>query len=390
MKRVVILSALFLAGCATTPPDVKRLSPIIGSSKVPPQCAVVSVLKDSPAEKAGITAGDILKSVNGQVPSDAATLSDVVLAAPQDSDFEVAKKDGTVQHLKIHLNQGRPRLGSVCDLAGWEKPGLTAAGNESVTVFQGPFAMTASGILDKGFAFVRVRVTNNLNTPLEIKPEFFTATDGSGVSLPLLSPKEVMCQLYGEKGAHLLALKKKQKETLDAHESITGMQAAADESCEKGVKGRLSASDPQFADANAQYLATESLWPSTYPAGGVADGLIYMKEPSSLPVTLVAAIGGMSLAAKLGSAVGSDHQMKRSELKAFFQGQKHGNSVRLTTKKGKVFVGKFTSYDEVEERAWFSTPSSGMLNTTSFSIDVIRNAAPLEQVPAKPAPASDM
>ena len=98
-------------------------------------------------------------------------LSDMVgAAAPADSDIEVIKKDGTSSHLKIHLNATHPRLGSVCDLAGWEKPGVTAAGNESVTVFDGPFALTASGIIDKGIVFLRVRVTNNLDKPERIEP----------------------------------------------------------------------------------------------------------------------------------------------------------------------------------------------------------------------------
>ena len=78
--------------------------------------------------------------------------------------------------------------------------------------------------------------------------------------------------------------------------------------------------------------------------------------------------------------------MKRSELKRFFEAQKKGRSLRLTLTKGKVFVGRFSSYDENEERVWFNTPSGGMLNTTSFSIENIRYAERLDQIPAKPAP----
>ncbi len=387
MKRLAFLATLSLVGCATAPPEIKRLSPVIGSSKIPPQCQVVSVLKDSPAEKAGIAVGDVLKSVNGQIPRDASALSDLVGAALQDAEFEVLKKDGTSQHLKVHLNAARPRLGTVCDLAGWVKPGVTAAGNESVTVFDGPFALTASGIIDKGIVFLRVRLSNNLDKPLEVGPGLFSATDGGGVSLAVLSPKEVMCFLYGEKGAHLLALKKKHKETLDAHESIPGVEKSADERCEAGPKGRLATSDPQYAEANAQYLATESLWPATYQPGSVADGLIYLKEPSSLPVTLKGSIDGRSLAAQLGFPQGSEKQMKHSELVQFFLAQKRGDALRLTLRKGKVFVGKFATYDENEERVWFNTPG-GMLNTTSYSIENIRSAEPLEQVPAKPASVS--
>ncbi len=189
------------------------------------------------------------------------------------------KKDGTSSHLKIHLNTERPRLGSVCDLAGWEKPGVTAAGNESVTVFDGPFAFTASGIIDKGIVFLRVRVANNFDQPIDVKPELFSATDGTGQNMAILSPKEMMCYLYGDKGAHLLVLKKAHKETLDA----PGTSAATDEHCDAGEQGKLAKSDPKFAEANAQYVASESLWPATYKPGTVADGLIYLKEPAILP-----------------------------------------------------------------------------------------------------------
>src|SRR5439155_5421325 len=114
MKRLFLVVALFCVGCSTTAPEIRRLSPVIGSSKIPPQCLVVSVLKDSPAEKAGLKVGDVLKSVNGRVPADATALADLVGAAPQDSDFEVIRKEGPSEHLKIHLNAARPRLGSVC------------------------------------------------------------------------------------------------------------------------------------------------------------------------------------------------------------------------------------------------------------------------------------
>ena len=388
MKRIAILATLILAGCAAAPTQIKRLSPQIQSSKIPSQCAVVSVVKDSPADKAGIVIGDILKSVNGQIPSDASILSDIVMAAPQDSDFELLKKDGTSSHVKIHLNAGRPRLGTVCDLAGWEKPGVTAAGNESVTVFEGPFALTASGIIDKGIVFLRVRLTNNLDKPVQIDPSLFAATDGGGVSLAVMSPQEVMCYLYGDKGSHLLALKKKHKETLDAHESVPGLEASPDEHCAGGPTGRLSAGDPQYAEANAQYMATESLWPATYQPGTVDDGLIYLKETANLPITIKVTIEGRELMARLGVPAGSEKVMKHSELVAFFQGQKRGSALRLTLKKGKVFVGKFATFDDVEDRVWFDTPSGGMLNTTSYSVESIRYAESLDQIPAKPAPAS--
>jgi len=113
-----------------------------------------------------------------------------------------------------------------------------------------------------------------------------------------------------------------------------------------------------------------------------------LREPSRLPVTLKATVEGRMLVATLGGAIANEQQMKHSELIQFFESQKRGNPLRLTLHKGKVFVGKFSSYDPNEERVWFDTPSGGVLNSTSYSVDYIRFAEPLEQIPPKPTPAS--
>ena len=74
-------------------PEIKRLSPILGPSKVPAQCRVTSVLKDTPAEKAGIALGDILETINGQTPADAPALSELVSHAPEESAGMAARMD---------------------------------------------------------------------------------------------------------------------------------------------------------------------------------------------------------------------------------------------------------------------------------------------------------
>jgi hypothetical protein len=351
----------------------------------------VSVLKDSPADKAGIVIGDVLQSLNGSHPQDASGFSELVNQAPQDSEFKIQKAGGVVQSLRIHLNAGHPRLGAVCDLSGWAKPGVTAAGNESVTVFDGPYALTASGIIDKGILFLRVRLANDSDRALEIGPSLFTVTDGNGSALAILSPQNVMCLLYGEKGAHLLALKKRRRDTMDTHENnLLSPDTGAEERCDgMKAKGFLHSADSQYAQANAEYLATESLWPASYPPGQLADGLVYVEETDKLPVTLKAMVEGRLLSARLGLPVAGGTPMKASQLRKFFEAQKKGSSMRLTLKKGKVFVGRFSSYDNIEERVWFNNPSGGLLNSTSYSLESIRSAEPLEQVPTKPGPVND-
>jgi hypothetical protein len=336
----------------------------------------------SPAQKAGLVIGDVVKSVNGVVPADASGFSDLVNKAPEVSNFTVVDSTGISRQIKVDLHATRPRLGAVCDLTGWRKLGITPAGNESLTVFEGPYALTASGIIDKGIVFLRVRVTNNGAIPLQVGPELFTAQDGSSMDLPILSPKQVMCRLYGDKGARLLALKKRRRETPDA-DTFSDREPLKDDSC-AGVTGRLSNDDPRYAEANADYIATESLWPAPINPGAVADGLIYLAEPAALPITLTGAWGPYTLTVALGQPRPSELKMKESNLIAFFEAQKRGAPLRLTLRKGRVFVGKFMSYDSVEERVWFDTQRSGVLNSTSFPVLSIRSAESIDQIPAKP------
>ena len=131
------------------------------------------MLKDSPADKAGIVTGDVLQSVNGQSPQDASGFADIVSTAPEDSEFKILKSSGVTQTLRIQLSKGHPRLGAVCDLSGWAKPGVTVAGNESVTIFSGPYALTVSGIIDKHLVFARLRVANDSDQPLDVSPIAF-------------------------------------------------------------------------------------------------------------------------------------------------------------------------------------------------------------------------
>jgi hypothetical protein len=390
LSRALCLT-LAVVSSGSAAKEIVRLSPVPGPSQIPAQCRIVSVLKDSPAEKAGIAIGDVLQSINGDHPQDASGFSELVNKAPQDSEFKVLKASGVVQSLHILLNAGHPRLGAVCDLSGWAKRGVTAAGNESVTVFDGPYALTASGIIDKGIMFLRVRVANDSDRALEISPSLFAAMDGNGSTLAILSPQNVMCMLYGEKGAHLLVLKKTRRDTMDSHENnLLAPASDAEERCDDvKARGVLHSADSQYAEANAQYLATESLWPASYPPGQAADGLIYLEETNKLPVTLNAMVEGRLLLVQLGLPVASGKTMKASELRKFFEAQKKGNSIRLTLKNGTVFVGRLSSYDSDAERAWFYDPSGGLLNSTSHSLESIRSAEPLELVPSKPGPGTD-
>ena len=380
---------LGLAGCAAPRQDIRRLTPATEDSRIPSECKIAGVLRDSPAQRAGLETGDTIQTVNGVVPKNAEDVSDLIGKAPEATTLAVTAASGQTKNLAVTLNKTRPRLGAVCDFSGWRKPGLTSAGNESVTVFGGPVSFTASGIFEKKLAFMRVRVGNNTNDNLSVDPAQFAAYDAGKNPLPMLTPHQVMCFLFGEKGARYLNARHQQKQTMDGD---TGAPAEAQETSSScagmTTVGHVSGADVQYAQANADYLAKESLWPTTVKPGETVDGLIYLEEPAALPFTLSASLAGYNLAVTFGEIQGSTKVMSIDELSDFFNAEKKGAPLRITTKKGRVFVGKFLQYDDDNERAWFQS-NSGLLNSVSYPLKSIRSAESIDQVPEKPTTATD-
>ncbi len=393
MNKKIATCALGITFCLAGPararkePEVRRLSPQAEASSLPKECRIITILRDSPAQKAGLVVGQTIHSVNGSLPADASQVNELITKSPEEASLGIAESSGTQRQVKVHLNKDRPRLGAVCDLTGWRKSGISSAGNESVTIFQGPYALTLSGILDKGLAFLRVRITNNSDHSLSVDGRLFTVADGHGNPLAVMTPLEVMCYLYGDKGAQLLRLKKRKKDTLDM-DTAPREETFGEASCAGTARGRLSGESAQYGEANAVYVAEESLWPTTLATGQTADGLIYVAEPSALPLSIKALVDGHTLSASFALPQASDKRMKQSEVIRFLEAQKRGIALRLTLKKGKVFVGKFSSWDPTEERAWFDTPSGGLLNSTSYPLTSILSVEAFEPVPAKPAPVS--
>jgi hypothetical protein len=392
MKLAKILSvatlAVFAAGCSSAP-AVRRLSPAPEQGQAPKTCVIVNVFPNTPAQRFGLQINDVVRTVNGRTPADAAEVADLINASPAEATLTVQRADASTQTLKIQLNAGKPRLGAVCDLSGWRKSGITAAGNESITLFSGPFSVTGSGILDKGLVFMRVRVSNNSDKPLKVGPDLFTAADGNRTPLNVMTPQQVMCYLYGDKGAQLLAAKRRQKETLDP-DTAPKEARLTDETCAAGSStGRVSGADLQYAQANADYVAEESFWPTTLAPGATADGLIYMTEPGALPLHLQAKVEEKTFTMAFGMPQASLAIMEEGDIARFLEQQKKGNALRVTMKKGKVLVGKFASYDNIEEKLWLSAASGGLLNSAGIPLRNIRAAEPMEQLPPKTAPVSE-
>jgi hypothetical protein len=390
LRPLLCLPVLYLAGCAAKSADIRRLSPLAEASQIPSECRLVSVMAGSPAERAGLRAGDVIQTVNGARPADASAVSELINKSGNTADLVVVSSESAAgRNVKVSLKDTRPRLGAVCNLTGWRKPGITAAGNESVTLFQNAASLTVSGIIDKSIVFLRVRVTNSSNFVLEVRPSLFEAFDANHQAMPLLSPNDVMCFLYGERGSQLLATKQRKKQSVDADTGILHASESITAGCPKTNAPRFSGADMQYAEANADYVANESLWPKSLASGATADGLIYFPEPTALPFTVKAKVGDNAFAARLGLPLAAQGSMKESELVRFLEAQKKGTPLRITLKKGRVFVGRFSSWDPIDEKAWFDSPGGGLLSSVGYPLTSIRSAEPLETLPPKTQPVSE-
>ena len=338
----------------------------------PASCKIAAVLPDSPARKAGLQVGDVVESVNGTKPADALGVSDLIDHSDTYARLDVKDPSGKSRQIQVALNKEKPRLGASCDLTGWHKNSVSAAGNESLTVFDGPYALTVSGILDKKLAFMRVRVSNHSDQPLPVNASLFSVLDGSRQLLKVLSPAEVMYFMHGPDGVAMIKPPADVKESQNLTVPVDSVVRQA--SPAHKPKEEWSRSDDLYVQANAAYLNKESLWPTTVAPGKSADGLIYFLEPKSLPVTIQANIQGRELETTFGPPQPSDQHMSQEELIRFFETQKKGTPLRLTLKDGKVFVGRYSTYDADNEIVWFDTPSGILLTTTSFGLKHIAYA----------------
>jgi hypothetical protein len=376
-----------LTACTPTRSQIKHLGPLSKEAKAPAICTIVGVLPDSPAQKGGLKKGDIVEKVNGTPPADALAVSDLIQNSGPEADLYVKNSAGQTRSLKIALNKDKPRLGASCDLTGWRKNSVSAAGNESITVFEGPYALTVSGILDKGLAFMRIRVSNHSDHPLMVSGAMFSGSDGSHTKIKVLTPVEVMYFMHGEDGVGMI--KAPGDVTPSVKLSIDSDSLVRQATPPHKRKEDWSRSDELYVEANAAYLNKESLWPTTVAPGKAADGLIYFLEPKSLPLTVQAEIEGRKLDAAFGAPQPSGRHMTAEELIRFFEAQKKGTPVRLTLKDKKVFVGRFSSYDSDNEMVWFDTPSGLLLTTTSFGLKHIVYAEIMTPEKDKKQPVSE-
>jgi len=371
----------FCTACSTVVPNVNRLSPQLKPVTAPAECQLVSVLKDSPAERAGLKIGDKILKINGVAPKDATNVSDLINKAPAASSLDIEDSSAALHVVNVALSNQHPRLGAVCDLSGWGVRGLSAAGNESWTLFEGPYAVTLSGIMDdaKRLTLIRAHIVNHGAEAIHVGPDLFSATDSSAKIIRVFTPEQAMCVLYGEKGVHLLSQQPKHKQEIDK-DTAPSIEPPNESDLCAGVKdiGRMAKARTDYVEANAKSVAEDSLWPMMLAPEANADGLVYLDQPSALPLTIQVVLQGHTFVFDLGTPQPSAKPMPAMNLAEFFAAQKKGTPMRLTLKKGRVFVAKFLSYDPDEEKAWFDAPTDSMLRSVSFPLRSILSAEKIE------------
>lgn len=382
MKNASVLAfcALFLPACSTVSPDIKRLAPVYTPGTPPPVCRLLSVTPGSAAAQAGIRPGDEILTVNKKQPEHAAALVDLINRAPEDSALEVRSGEER-RTVRVRLAPTAPRLGAACDLTGWTKAGVSAAGNESLTLYDGPVSLTLSGIMDnaKSLVFLRVRVTHFGADPLWVGPSAFRVSEATGQAIPVLSPEQTMCYLYGGKGVDVFS-RQSRKKSGDPDTAPPTEPPAEQKPCDGlPAVAKMGNATADYVEENAKYLAAESLVGRSLRNGEVADGLIYFPQPSSTPIVVKAVLGDKTFDMTFGMPQVAAVAMKEGDVSGFLEAQKKGAPLRVTLKSGKVFVGKFSSYDAIEEVLWFDTPSGSLLNTTSFPLRSVRSVEPVEK-----------
>jgi hypothetical protein len=381
VNQIFLLTSIaLLTACASNKTSVRSLGPLPEPVKAPGICTLVGVLPDSPAKKAGLKVGDVVKSVNGTQPADAAAMAELIDASGPQAAIEVTDLSGQARWVKVNLNKEKPRLGASCDLTGWRKNSVSAAGNEAITVFQGPYALTISGVIDKKVTFLRVRISNLSDQPIAVSPALFTVTDAAQTPLKVLTPQEVMFFMHGEDGVPMI---KVPGSIIDAPLTVPADSVVRQAAQPHRPRKEWSRSDEVYVKSNADYLNKETLWPTTAEPGKVADGLIYFLEPAVLPVSIEAQFGGKTFKTRFGPPQPSTKRTPAEDLITFFESQKKGTAVRLTLKSGKVFVGRYSSYDSLNEIVWFDTPSGVLLTTSSFGLKHIAHAEAMAPEPAK-------
>ena len=143
----------------------------------------------------------------------------------------------------------------------------------------------------------------------------------------------------------------------------------------------MSKANTEYVEQNAKEVAEDSLWPSMLATEGTADGLVYLMAPSALPLSLTVSLPNNVFNFQLGTAQAATQIMPAVSLGGFLEAQKRGTPLRVTLRKGKVFIGKFLSYDSLEEVAWFDAPSDSLLNSVSFPLRSIRSVEKLGSEP---------
>jgi hypothetical protein len=333
---------------------------------MPKSCRIVTVAVRSPAEEAGLKTGDVVKKINGVAPKDAAAVADMIQDSGPFADIDIVRHGRPVT-IRAHLRQERPRLGTLCDFTGWRKGGVTEAGNESVTDFEGPYAVTFSGVIDENMLFVRLQTENHSTRTITIAPDFVAAADAEKKPMKALSPGEAMRRMHGDLGKELFQVMQ------------SNAAGAKDNEFTPRKKDLFFNPDYAGAKADADYVAHQSLTAEIVAPEGIAEGVLYYPPPKTLPITVTCHIDAYRFKARLGAPQGSKKPMSFDAIRLVLEKEKEGAPLRITLGNGRIYVGHYSKYDDVNETLWLRAGSE----KSAFPLNHVRAVQVIGELPGQ-------
>jgi hypothetical protein len=289
-----LLPAL-LFSCATPSRNVGLIPVPLEQENEPVVCRVTRVVGNSPAQAAGIEAGDEVREIDGKRFAGVADFLDALDAAPDAARVVVARA-GRERELEVRLGSRPARLGVICDMAGVQDVAEDHEGRHFVHENRRGVTVFVNAERVRGIVFARVGVINRTQKPVRVAPDGFTASDAGGLALSRLTPAEAMTALHGEDAARVMA-----SEARSAHAAFTAREAGEEELSTAlssnayrawSLSPLLAAGGNTAARLDADYLLSNSLAPFDLEPGFVISGAMYFALPDRYPLKIRATVGG--------------------------------------------------------------------------------------------------
>jgi hypothetical protein len=380
--------------------DVIRLQPFTESGTSNAGCLVSYVRPESPADSAGIKAGDIISEAGGSRIRKIEDLQNAVAKAGSELTLEF-QRDDKPESTTANLGSAErgPRLGIACA----DMPSMP------YTFELASATVSAQASMVHSMTLVRVHIANHSRRPVTVSPHLFSAADGNRLMLKLLEPSEVTTILQEDlKQATPPPVPESQYRnsmtplvhTLGAY--VFGMM---------GMKGNTA----QFATAVAETIseglapdpsaytvpptitpavvAREALTATELEPGYSVEGIVFFTAPKSLPITFMTKIDEAKnsivfntstpiTSEELGARIAPYEAPRRTRtsngpIDAFFQGLDYNDLVEVTFNNGSKVHGKYDGYMDDDLRVILKVRSGIFLFNKTFQLQDIKDVKKL-------------